>query len=141
MAAPAPVYLRAAPKTSGGDARQSSLLEAPPPAAPVLAYATRPEGGTRVEVTGSRIGRATPPAPPAPRARVAPRDAAAERRARQGLQLIGELLDLHLDDEARTTWRRFREDYPDYPVPDALRRRVEALAPATGRSRESGHSY
>jgi hypothetical protein len=138
MAAPALVDLRAAPKTSGDDALQSSLLEAPPPAAPVLAYVTRPEGGTRVEVTGSRIGRATPPAP---RARAAPRDAAAERRARQGLQLIGELLDLHLDDEARATWRCFREDYPDYPVPDGLRRRVEALAPATGRSRESGNPY
>jgi len=123
-ALPAPPAPPAAPVPTHTDtgvvnyAPQRSLAEAPMP--DTVAYARRPENGRRVEVTGNRIVR---PAPPAPL------DAAAEQRARQGLQLIGELLDLHLDDEARTTWARFRAEYPTYPVPEGLLRRIEALAP------------
>lgn len=67
--------------------------------------------------------------------RGAGRDAAAlAERPRKGLALIGELLDLGLTEEARTTWRRLREEYPDYPVPPELQRRVDAaLAGSDGR--------
>jgi hypothetical protein len=126
-APPAPPVPPAAPAPALTDsgvvnyAPQRSLAEAPMP--DTVEYARRSENGRRVEVTGNRIARPAPPAPPAPL------DAAAERRASQGLQLIGELLDLHLDDEARTTWARFRAEFPTYPVPEGLRRRIEVLAP------------
>lgn len=62
---------------------------------------------THVEVTGSRV------------------TAADERRPREWLAVIGQLLDHKLDDDARTSWAHFRREYPDYPVPDALRRRLD----------------
>lgn len=65
--------------------------------------------------------------------RGAGRDAAAlAERPRKGLALIGELLDLGLTEDARTTWRRFREDYPDYPVPPELQRRIDAALAGNG---------
>lgn len=119
--APATVDLRSSNHFANRKAAPSYLAESAP--ADTMAYARSPGAGTRVEVTGSRIA---PPAPAAPRVVL---DAAGERRARLGLQLIGELLDLHLDEEARTTWGRFRAEFPGYPVPQELRKRIEALPP------------
>lgn len=64
---------------------------------------------THVEVAGSRAA------------------AADERRPREWLVVLGQLLDHKLDDDARTSWANFRRDYPDYPVPEALRRRLDSL--------------
>lgn len=105
MALPAPapaapsVYYRAAPPAP----------PAPAPAAPA------PQASTHVEVTGSRIARNS--------------EAASDPRAEQWLALLTELLDRHLDDDARDNWARFRREFPDYPVPPGLQARIDALQP------------
>lgn len=55
---------------------------------------------------------------------------AADARAERWLALLAELLDRRLDADARDSWRHFRHEYPDYPVPAALQARIDAL-PAT----------
>ncbi|WP_296943035.1 hypothetical protein [uncultured Massilia sp.] len=125
-APPAPPAPKGAPTMAASayspvaDGTAPQALVADGLAAPQARYrAARPETGTPVEVAGSSIRR--------PGAE----DAAAERRARRWLQLLDELLDLRLDDEARTSWRHFRAEYPAYPVPPALQKRIDAL-PAGG---------
>jgi len=67
----------------------------------------------RIEVTGSRLRRA---------------DArAADPQVQQWLDLITELLDRHLDDDARDSWVQFRRAYPDAWVPATLQARIDAL--------------
>jgi hypothetical protein len=56
--------------------------------------------------------------------------AADARRADEWLAQIGRMLDRHEDEGARTAWRNFRSAYPDYPVPDDVRKRIEALPDA-----------
>lgn len=55
---------------------------------------------------------------------------AADARAEQWLALLTELLDRHLDADARDSWRHFRREYPDAPVPAALQARIDALQAA-----------
>ncbi|MFK3737308.1 hypothetical protein [Massilia sp. TN1-12] len=90
----------AAPQSAEGDADGLAVQRRSAPAT------------THVEVTGSRV------------------TAADERRPREWLAVIGQLLDHKLDDDARTSWASFRREYPDYPVPDALRRRLDGPAAA-----------
>jgi hypothetical protein len=85
----------AAPQSAEGDAEGVAVQRRNAPAT------------THVEVAGSRV------------------TAADERRPREWLAVIGQLLDHQLDDDARTSWAHFRREYPDYPVPDALRRRLD----------------
>ena len=65
-----------------------------------------------VQVTGRRS------ALPAP---------ASDARAEQWLALVTELLDNHLDADARKAWHDFRAEYPAYRVPAALQARIDAL--------------
>lgn len=98
VTAPAyPMQHFASPQAAEGDADGLAVQRRSAPAT------------THVEVTGSRAA------------------AADERRPREWLVVIGQLLDHKLDDDARTSWANFRRDYPDYPVPEALRRRLESL--------------
>ena len=89
---------------------------APAPAAPAPSAQAAPQASTHVEVTGSRIARSD--------------QAATDPRAEQWLSLLTELLDRHLDDDARDNWARFRREFPGYPVPTALQARIDALQPA-----------
>jgi hypothetical protein len=141
-AAAAPVAARPQRHAAAGPAPAEAEALAPPPAPPAVAappapmpimpapsfpaqyYAAPPAGAdeapvqrrnlapTHVDVTGSRV------------------TASDERRPREWLAVLGQLLDHRLDDDARTSWDQFRRQYPDYPVPDALRQRLDAL-PAT----------
>lgn len=121
MAAPAPAPM-AAPAPAAPSVYYRSAPPAPPapppppaPAAPAPAPAPQaaPQAPIHVEVTGSRIARSD--------------KAATEPRAEQWLSLLTELLDRHLDDDARDNWARFRREFPDYPVPPALQARIDAL--------------
>lgn len=91
---------------------------ASPSAAPAPVEAARRAPSTRVEVSGSRITRADVQA----RTALEP-----DARARQWLDLLTELLDRHLDDDARDAWRQFRVEFPDTAVPAALQARIDAL--------------
>jgi hypothetical protein len=89
---------------------------APPPApAPatsattVVAAATAP---TLVTVTGSA------------RKAMSPADTA---RAAEWLHVIDEMLKADLRQDAREEWRKFNLAYPDYPVPEQLAKRIDAI--------------
>ncbi|MYN40856.1 hypothetical protein GTP55_15930 [Duganella sp. FT109W] len=85
---------------------------APPPTpapAPVVAAATAP---TIVSVTGSA------------RKAMSPADTA---RAAEWLHVIDEMLKADLRQDAREEWRKFNLAYPDYPVPEQLARRMDAI--------------
>ncbi len=60
----------------------------------------------------------------------APAQAAPAQGPQQRIAQIEGLLDAGRAAEARAAWRDFRQAYPDYPVPPALARRLEA-PPAT----------
>lgn len=87
---------------------------APPPTpapapATVVAAATAP---TMVSVTGSA------------RKAMSPADTA---RAAEWLHVIDEMLKADLRQDAREEWRNFNLAYPDYPVPEQLARRMDAI--------------
>lgn len=118
--APAPMALPA-PAPAAPTVFYRSPPPPPAPAAPAPASApsaqATPQASTHVEVTGSRIARSD--------------QAAIEQRAEQWLSLLTELLDRHLDDDARDNWARFRREFPDYPVPPSLQARIDALQPTS----------
>jgi hypothetical protein len=78
-------------------------------ATPVVAAATAP---TLVTVTGSA------------RKAMSPADTA---RAAEWLHVIDEMLKADLRQDAREEWRKFNLAYPDYPVPEQLVKRIEAI--------------
>jgi hypothetical protein len=100
----APIALPAAPPAP----------PAPPPApatsaTPVVAAATAP---TLITVTGSA------------RKAMSPADTA---RAAEWLHVIDEMLKADLRQDAREEWRKFNLAYPDYPVPEQLAKRIDAI--------------
>ena len=110
------VYARATNAPSG-------YLRAPAPAsmpapAPVASFgAPATSNAASVSVTGSRSVAA--PGGPAPGT---PADAA---RAQAWLNVIDEMLKAELRQDALAEWAKFRQAYPDYPVPEPLRARIK----------------
>lgn len=47
--------------------------------------------------------------------------------AKQHLNLVEELLKAGLRSDALKEWDKFRKAYPDYPVPDTVTEKIEAL--------------
>lgn len=84
-------------------------VPAPAPSANVVAAATAP---TMVSVTGSA------------RKAMSPADTA---RAAEWLHVIDEMLKADLRQDAREEWRKFNLAYPDYPVPEQLAKRIDAI--------------
>lgn len=125
--APAPVPAVVAEATSTSLSRVEEaprFAPAPPPPPPYLPPAAEAQVQAQqssvmarsrpVQVTGRRS------ALPAP---------ASDARAEQWLALVNELLDKHLDADARKAWHDFRIEYPAYRVPAELQARIDALPP------------
>lgn len=114
---PAPITLPApppAPPAPPAPPPAPALALAPIPApatsaTPVVAAATAP---TLVTVTGSA------------RKAMSPADTA---RAAEWLHVIDEMLNADLRQDAREEWRKFNLAYPDYPVPEQLAKRIDAI--------------
>ncbi len=108
------VYARATNAPSG-------YLRAPAPA-PVAAYGApaASSNASNVTIAGSRIMSA----PTGPTADAKPVDAA---RAQAWLNVIDEMLKADLRQDALAEWVKFRQAYPDYPVPETLRARIKVL--------------
>lgn len=102
MPAPAPAMDRR-------DSRSEEVLANATSSAPRKAAGVREQ----VVVTGSRIANAAPSGTPAV----------------QWLALIESLLKADLKRDALGEWRRFRAEYPAYPVPDELQAKIKAIEP------------
>lgn len=48
-------------------------------------------------------------------------------RAAEWLHVIDEMLKADLRQDAREEWRKFNLAYPDYPVPEQLAKRIDAI--------------
>jgi len=110
----APIALPAAPPAPPAPPPAPALALAPIPApatsaTTVVAAATAP---TLVTVTGSA------------RKAMSPADTA---RAAEWLHVIDEMLKADLRQDAREEWRKFNLAYPDYPVPEQLAKRIDAI--------------
>ncbi|MYN29738.1 hypothetical protein [Duganella levis] len=102
----APIALPAAPPAPPAPPPAPALATS---ATPVVAAATAP---TLVTVTGSA------------RKAMSPADTA---RAAEWLHVIDEMLKADLRQDAREEWRKFNLAYPDYPVPEQLAKRIDAI--------------
>ncbi len=112
------VYARATSAPSGYlRAPAPPPMPAPAPLASFGAPAT--SNAASVSVTGSRI-MAAPGGPAAD----APADAA---RAQAWLNLIDEMLKAELRQDALAEWTKFRQAYPNYPVPETLRAKIKTM--------------
>jgi hypothetical protein len=137
LAMPAPVPAPVMPSIPAGEfARAPAPVPAPTAPAAAPEYPLIPESA-----------RAAPPAVPdyAPRPLPAPEPAAAPpvAKAATAVRVTGSSIQVlppkewlnsieHLLDEGETAaaaeqWKRFRQAYPDYPVPDAMAERLKVL--------------
>ena len=117
--APPPVATPAAPvapapELSAQGTQQPVMRYAP--AADSRAAAPRADGSLGVSVTGSRN-----------RAELRKSTAADKSAPQAWLELIDEMLKAGLPRDALDEWTKFRQAYPDYPVPEPLADRIKAI--------------
>jgi hypothetical protein len=115
--APAPVVDDSHAVVRGNATSESTGAPPPAPPAPPAPPPPAPASAAPAEVMAA----------PLPESPVLARSARAVLRPDQWLAQIAVQLDRSQEDDARASWRRFREAYPDYTVPAELQKRIDAL--------------
>lgn len=132
----------AAPAPAIAEERPQVLAYAPPPPPPPMPVRDRVALAARAAPPPPppMIARPAPAPAPPPAAAIAPlsttivspsarQEAAAANTAKAAawLNVIDEMLKADLRKDALEEWKKFRLAYPDYPVPDALAKRIAAI--------------